>query len=904
LLEGGTRDITLDLGASGTVGKPLTQYGPGDVTGLAEGTIVRTVPRDGTTDFEPNLFPVVELAHPALPWLLSPTGAQPLPWIVLVVVELRAGVTLRVGPRGRPTLAIAAPARPRDILPDLAESSTWAHAQIAGVVGGAIDISALATNPANARARLLSLRRLAPNTAYVACVVPAFAAGVAAGLEGRATRADGPAWTGDEVSIELPVYHSWRFSTGDVGDFAALAKRLVPSDLDKSVGHRTVDISQPGWGAPAAPGATVEVGGALVSSKWHPPILSSLAQEVGAAIEKQLDAAAFPEPDQPAVFAPPYYGAAATRAGRVATAPAWQRTLVTDVRQRMAAGLGARVVRTNLDAFVDAAWRAVGDTEQINALVYRAELAAVVTQRLADKHLAPLASDGEVVAIARPLLRRLRGADSQVTVATAVRTSALPTAVLAPSFRRLQREGRAIRRSPSMVGTMVEAIDVGRMTPAPPKLLAAQAASFDQISIVTLSTARLAIATNEVIATAAVRWKAETRSNPHAAVPTHHTPATHATATHVPRHADVLVGAPPLASERTLLHAHIDEFAAAARVHQRYIVDRLSRVSDAPQPLGVAGQPRPLAGLRAEIAAQWTAERGILPILASRVSGASVDAKFAPVRVRPVLARPLIDAMQALSPDLVMPKVTALDNNRVAIAAVDHSFVRAFLVGANEELARELQWRRYPAALGHTWLRTFWGRTVVGADGKAQAVPDIPAIEEWPPAGPAEPPAQLVLLARGDVLRRYPNALVYAVEAAWQGTSRVVGTGAPLFPVVTTRLGGDIGLFGFELSLEQARGTDAPPGRPGWYFVIAEHPHEPHFGFAATPTTTLKVWRDIAWSDVIPDLAGDYVRLDGPLASRTFASEPTLHWGTDPAQVASITLRRTTRVAIHASKLL
>jgi hypothetical protein len=241
----------------------------------------------------------------------------------------------------------------------------------------------------------------------------------------------------------------------------------------------------------------------------------------------------------------------------------------------------------------------------------------------------------------------------------------------------------------------------------------------------------------------------------------------------------------------------------------------------------------------------------------------------------------------------------------MAIAAVNTTFVRAILIGANEELARELLWRRYPGALGHTWLRTFWGRVEAGPDGAPQAVADIPAIENWPDAGPAPAPAELVLLVRGDVLHRYRNALVYAIEAKWQGGFRVVGDGPPLMPAIATTLGPDIALFGFDLSLEKARGTDTPPNPPGWYFVVAEHPHEPRFGLAATATASPQHWREVAWTDVTAaDLNGEYLRLDGPLAARAFGAEPDLRWGRDAAGLAAITMRRSTRVAMHAARLL
>jgi hypothetical protein len=349
----------------------------------------------------------------------------------------------------------------------------------------------------------------------------------------------------------------------------------------------------------------------------------------------------------------------------------------------------------------------------------------------------------------------------------------------------------------------------------------------------------------------------------------------------------------------------VDEFAGAAIVHQAYIVGRLEAIPDQSPPL--LGQPRvaqPLGGLRANIEAQFTPEAGLVPLVSGRIAGAAVTADFSSLQITPTLDQPLIEALQALSPEHVMPGVGGLAANRAALATTAPEFVRAFLVGANEELGRELLWRGFPGALGHTWMQTFWGRTVLGSDGAPTSVPDIPPIESWPDAGAAPAPATIVLVVRADVLQRYPNAVIYALAAHWDGKHRVVGSGTPLAPVIAATLGADVALFGFDLDAATALGSDTPTGPAGWYFVIAEHPSEPRFGLAAASSAAPAGWRDVAWADVQPgDLTGNYLRIDGPLATRSFAGDP-LRWGTDAAAMAAITRRRAVRVAMHASTLL
>src|SRR3954451_10775432 len=214
--------------------------GPGHVTGLQTGQVIRSDPTPGSRAFEPNYCPLVEFDEPSLPWLFTP-GPAPAdqrlrPWLCLVVVRTQPGVQLSPPRRGSlPILTIGAPADPNAELPDLASSWAWAHAQLTGELpargpAGETDAAVaemtrlLHDRPERSLSRLVCGRVLAPATDYVAYVVPTFELGRLAGLgldvtaeEEAALR---PAWTlGDALTaVELPVYHSWEFATGPNGD--------------------------------------------------------------------------------------------------------------------------------------------------------------------------------------------------------------------------------------------------------------------------------------------------------------------------------------------------------------------------------------------------------------------------------------------------------------------------------------------------------------------------------------------------------------------------------------------------------------------------------------------------------------------------------------------------------------
>jgi hypothetical protein len=207
--------VNLDV-AGRTATSRVDVYGPGEVTGIDRRLILRTEPKPGATDFEPNYLAAIEFDPPDFPWLFTPAGqnaGQLRPWCVLVVVENGAGVGIQVlAEAPLPVLTIAKPALPTQELPDLAESWAWAHTQILeqGAGGGDLD-----THPEANLSRLVCPRRLKAETRYFACLVPAFDLGVARGLGESASGTQAkPAWSLADPSLDtrgisLPLYHYW-----------------------------------------------------------------------------------------------------------------------------------------------------------------------------------------------------------------------------------------------------------------------------------------------------------------------------------------------------------------------------------------------------------------------------------------------------------------------------------------------------------------------------------------------------------------------------------------------------------------------------------------------------------------------------------------------------------------------
>ncbi len=157
----------------------------------------------------------------------------------------------------------------------------------------------------------------------------------------------------------------------------------------------------------------------------------------------------------------------------------------------------------------------------------------------------------------------------------------------------------------------------------------------------------------------------------------------------------------------------------------------------------------------------------------------------------------------------------------MALLAVDQRFVEAFMAGLNHEMGTRLIFDEYPTDVSATYFKSFW------SDG----VDDVAAIADWSTLGNNPAPGAfggdpLVLLIRGPLVQRYPNMQVLAVPATAAGPQRTLGA-TETWPIFSGRVDPDIAFFGFPLTSAQALGTATTPG---YYFVIQEHPSEPHFG--------------------------------------------------------------------------
>ena len=203
----------------------------------------------------------------------------------------------------------------------------------------------------------------------------------------------------------------------------------------------------------------------------------------------------------------------------------------------------------------------------------------------------------------------------------------------------------------------------------------------------------------------------------------------------------------------------------------------------------------------------------------------------------PRLPLPLYERLAKLDPYAFMPGMDGIPQDLVMLLRVNQHFIDSFMAGANHEMNGELLWRGFPTDLRGTPFQRFWDRKRVGP-APAHALSDLDDMEpmhlwgQQPLGKRSDPvagdPNRVALLVRGQLLRRYPNALVYA----WKKTPgadtllKDAAGGHPddaiQVPVFAGTVGEDISFFGFDID-----DTDVP----NWCFVLEEHMHEPRFGF-------------------------------------------------------------------------
>jgi hypothetical protein len=309
---------------------------------------------------------------------------------------------------------------------------------------------------------------------------------------------------------------------------------------------------------------------------------------------------------------------------------------------------------------------------------------------------------------------------------------------------------------------------------------------------------------------------------------------------------------------------------------------------------------------------------------------------------------PMYEPLAAAGNDLFVPNLHLVEPDSVTLLETNQSFIEAYMVGLNHEFARELLWREYPTDQRGSYFRQFWDvrkkiAEAADPDVAREELKDIEELHRWPSSNDlgdndnreagVEAEEELVLVMRGELLKKYPNTVITAQKAAWQTTDGDIDKALerefddsekPMKPLYEARVAPDIYFFGFDLTVLEARGDDTVDDKPGYFFRIEEVPGDARFGFdiSREAGTDINVWNDLAWADIVPALAdGVHIKVaDIPSHTLTDPSgDPLLNekveqYGYDAevsfdsnvssAELAYVALQTPVIMAVHASELL
>ena len=312
-----------------------------------------------------------------------------------------------------------------------------------------------------------------------------------------------------------------------------------------------------------------------------------------------------------------------------------------------------------------------------------------------------------------------------------------------------------------------------------------------------------------------------------------------------------------------------------------------------------------------------------------------------PVMAYPEFTEAVYTYLLELSKNFILPNIDKLPNNSITLLENNQSFIEAFMVGMNHEMAKELLWNEYPTDQRGSYFRQFWNidDSLMPLDADPEKDKelklDIRKINTWShKLGENNPrgtdASNLVLVIRGDLFKKYPNTIVFAQQAEYAqpdaSQARLLKGGIDSqftkFPLFKAEIDPDITLFGFSLNEDQARGdrieehNGSTVGKdPGWFFVLKERPGHVRFGLDdftdehgntdVMPVGNPKTWDDLAWEYLVnskADLDNYHITFNKNIVIQQPANQPV--WNSNAADIAAILFQDPVLFARHAAEML
>ena len=280
------------------------------------------------------------------------------------------------------------------------------------------------------------------------------------------------------------------------------------------------------------------------------------------------------------------------------------------------------------------------------------------------------------------------------------------------------------------------------------------------------------------------------------------------------------------------------------------------------------------------------------------------DGRVAPIMAAPHFDHPMFDALNKYDRDWLIPGLGNIPfTDFVTVLETNPVFTESFLVGLSDEMGRELLWRGYPTDQRGTYFRRFWQRSANDLTADIHRFDPTPLGSHLAGGGRG----RVVLVVRGEVVRRYPDAMLLAMRADKTPDAE----GRPRFsanPNDTAtllfhhHLEPDILLVGFDLFPSQIQSEP-------WWFILAENPSAPRFGLDLPaegngPAASGVQRNDLDWNDLGPLTYSRFLNTAGRALQITDGAGAPVRWPDHAGVVARTLLQSPFRAAFNALKLI
>lgn len=646
----------------------------------------------------------------------------------------------------------------------------------------------------------------------------------------------------------------------------------------------------------------------------------------------------------------------------------WVHDLNLDPRWRVAAGFGTKVVQDNQEDYMKAAWEQVGEILEANKRIREAQLAKETSWVWHQTHMKPIKENhsSKWLTLAAPMQSRVL--NQGVTVFHQVNQSKIPRVVLsAPMRKLLSPRGRLVKRLPFnesiTTDNLLTRLNEGVVSAAPPRVTPEANTLQDFADILkpknipgflvnlldkypwlkwgplilalviilllvifnpgaTFLSIGLVVAAGLFYLYRQLDSTAKKIDVANSVLEENQTPEA---VDELPSSPDFRISAPAENFTPTISGGEDSEegkrFKLALKDVNFMLQESIKLGAKPVKPqLNIAAVGNVLfENLNPErTIPNWVWGSVVLP---GRIKDQLKD-DFVEAMAYPEIDLPMYKPLADYSSELFLPNINFIDQNSISLLETNQKFIESYLVGLNHEFARELMWREYPTDQRGSYFRQFWeaqgyhDTENLTPEELKEKLRDIPPIHKWLKRSdlgdhdhrevPGENEEEVVLVIRGELLKKYPNAIIYAHRAVWRDDT---DEGNPILdlnsgqtidltkerdlrplsdaeeanpprtiiktPLYEAKVEPDIYFFGFDLTVCEAKGgtgkEDEPVDErcasegiqwndPGWFFVIKERSGEIALGLDVgkedDDVADVKVWNDLSWNHVTPPVSG------------------------------------------------